>query len=149
MPKSLDFEHLRYCLDNYKAKRLFIRLIGSYGGTRKVNEDISNKNLDFKKDNSGLYFTLDNQNVFHFPLRDLHSKGFSLAHKRKDKDGKILFLNFPYEPYNPDLPEPEISILRTIFDNHLLEITFEGRVDIDFHSWWVKPHIKYWKIRQK
>lgn len=149
MPKSLDFEHLRYCLDNYDAKHIFIRLVGSHGGTRKVNLDIEGKGLDFKKDSSGLVFMIDGQEIFHSPLNNLHDKGFSLAYERRSSDGHILFTDFPFDPYDPNLPEPKLSVLRAILDDHLMEITFKGRIDIEFHSWWIKPHIKYWKVRQK
>ncbi|MEA3514766.1 MAG: hypothetical protein U9R34_04780 [Nanoarchaeota archaeon] len=32
MPKELDFENLRLCLDNYQSDFLYIRLVGSMGG---------------------------------------------------------------------------------------------------------------------
>ena len=52
----------------------------------------------------------------------------------------------PDDPYNVNLPEPERSFLRNVWDEHLVEIFFEGRVNIKFHSWWIKPHWKYWTV---
>ena len=27
-----------------------------------------------------------------------------------------------------------------------MEISFEGRINLKFHSWWNKPYWKYWTI---
>lgn len=149
MPKELDFENLRLCLDNYTVDSLFIRLVGSSGGTVKVNEDMKGKTLDFRKDKSGLYMLVDSKEVFHFSLEDYY-KGFSLAYERieptEDGIGRMVMLSYMTDPYDPNLPEPERSFLRTILDDHLMEIFFEGRVNLKFHSWWDKPHWKYWTI---
>ena len=146
MPKDLDFENLRLCLDNYPADFLYIRLVGSRGGTVKVNEDLEDKTLDFRKDSSGLYLLVDSNEVFHFPLKR-YDKGFSLAYERFLEDGRM---HIPREvannPSDENLPEPERSYLRTVLDHHLMEIFFKGRVNLKFHSWWEKPHWKYWTI---
>ena len=78
MPKKLDFKNLRLCLDNYSADFLYIRLVGSAGGTVKINEKLEGRALDFKKDKAGLYLLIDSNDMFHFPLDD-YQKGFSLA----------------------------------------------------------------------
>ncbi|MBS3139845.1 hypothetical protein J4479_02475 [Candidatus Woesearchaeota archaeon] len=81
MPKKLDFRNLRFCLDNYEADCLFIRLIGAKGGTIKVDENLEGRKLDFHKKSSGLSLLIDSENVFHFPLKDYKLdtvKGFSL-----------------------------------------------------------------------
>lgn len=149
IPKKLDFKNLRLCLDNYSADFLYIRLVGSAGGTVKVNENLKGRTLDFRKDASGLYFLIDSNEVFHFPLKD-YQKGFSLAYERiestKDGIGRMVMLSHSVYPYDTNLPEPKRSILRTVLDNHLLEIFFEGRINLKFHSWWIKPHWKYWII---
>lgn len=149
MPKKLDFKNLRLCLDNYSADFLYIRLVGSSGGTVKVNENLKGRTLDFRKDKSGLHLLIDSNEVFHFPLKD-YEKGFSLAYERieptKDGVGKMVMLSHGVDPYDPNLPEPKRSFLRTVLDDHLMEIFFQGRVNLKFHSWWVKPHWKYWTI---
>ena len=161
MPKKLDFKHLRLCLDNYQANQLFIRDYGGYDdggkyrirGLTKVNESLEGRTLDFRNDNSGLYLLIDSNEVFHFPLKDYDSeytKGFSLAYERieptEDGIGRMIMLSTGVDPYDPNLPEPRMSLLRNVLDDHLVEIFFNGRVNLKFHSWWKKPYWKYWKV---
>lgn len=151
MPKKLDFKNLRLCLNNYMAEHLSIRLVGSAGGTVKVNESLQGKTLDFRKDASGLYMLIDSNEVFYFPLKD-YDKGFSLAYERieptEDGIGKMVHRGTGVDPYDPRLPEPRRSFLRTVLDRHLMEIFFVGRINLTFHSWWIKPHWKYWTIEK-
>lgn len=149
MPKKLDFKNLKLCLDNYPADSLFIRLVGSMGGTTKVNEKLQGRTLDFRKEKSGLYMLVDSNKIFHFPLKD-YEKGFSLAYERikptSDGIGRMVMLSRGVDPYDSQLPEPKRSFLRTVLDDHLMEIFFKGRINLKFHSWWIKPHWKYWTI---
>lgn len=157
MPKELDFENLRLCLDNYSPTFLYIRDCGgiredgkySVQGRAKVSEDLTDITLDFRKDDSGLYMLVDSNEVFHFPLK-IYYKGFSLAYERIEPTengiGRICMLSHGIDPYDPNLPEPRKSTLRTVLDNHHMEINFEGRINLKFHSWWNKPHWKYWTI---
>ena len=150
MPKRLDFKNLRLCLDNYKAERLYIRLVGSMGGTVKVNKSLEGKTLDFKKDKSGLHLLIDSDEVFHFPLQR-YDKGFSVAYERieptEDGIGRRVVLSTGIDPDDTNLPEPRRSFLRNVLDEHLIEIFFKGRVHIKFHSWWQKPYWKYWTVK--
>jgi hypothetical protein len=150
MPKKLDWKNLRLCLDNYQATHLFIRLVGSWGGTTKVNEDLGGKKLDFRKNRNGLYMLVDDKELFHFPLED-YSKGFSLAYERiqptEDGIGRLVYLN-GIDPYVPGFPEPCRSILRTDLDHHLMEISFKGRVHLKPQPW-KEPLFRafaYWAI---
>lgn len=146
MPKELDFKNLRFCLDNYRVDSLYIRLVGSKGGTVKVNEDLKGKKLTFKKNKSGLYLFIDLKEVFHFQLKN-YQKGFSLAYERYFEDGRMHIPGgISDNPYDLSLSEPRRSFLRTVLDDHLMEIFFKGRINIKFHSWWIKPHWKYWTI---
>lgn len=149
MPKKLDFKNLRLCLDSYSADFLYIRLVGSMGGTVKINEKLKGRILDFKKNKSGLYMIIDEKEVFHFLLKD-YQKGFSLGYERirptDDGIGRLVMLSHGTDPYDPGLPEPRMSFLTTVLDHHLMEIFFKGRINLKFHSWWVKPHWKYWAI---
>lgn len=157
MPKKLDFRNLRLCLENYNPTYLFIRDCGGIRengqfdchGRAKVTEDLKGKTLDFRKDKSGLYMLVDSREVFHFPLRTYY-KGFSLAYERiepsEDGIGRIIRPSHGADPYDPKLPEPGKSTLRTVLDNHLMEIDFEGRINLKFHSWKEKPFWKYWTI---
>ncbi len=152
MPRELDFENLRLCLDAYQTDSLYIRLVGAKGGDVKVNETLEGRTLDFHKDPSGLYFLIDSKEVFHFPLKDVGTRvgdGFSLAYERFEKiDGheRVVMLGTGIDPYDPNLPEPRRSFLRHIIDDHLVEIYFKGRVHLKFHSWFEEPHWKYWII---
>lgn len=146
MPKKQDFHILRLCIDNYQPDFLYIRLVGSMGGTTKVNESLEGRTLDFRKDKSGLYMLIDSKEVFHFPLKN-YQKGFSVAYERFYDDGRMYIpYGIPDDPYNPELPEPQRTFLRQVLDDHLMEIFFKGRIGIKFHSWWQKPHFKYWTI---
>jgi hypothetical protein len=146
MPNKLDFKNLRLCLDNYTADFLYIRLVGSMGGTVKVNESLKNRALDFRKNKSGLHLLIDSDEVFHFPLED-YQKGFSLAYERIFDDGRMHIPGgISDNPYDPNLPEPKRSFLRIVLDGHLAEIFFQDRVNIKFHSWWDKPYWKYWTV---
>ncbi|MBI2591371.1 MAG: hypothetical protein HYW34_01700 [Candidatus Brennerbacteria bacterium] len=147
MPKELDFENLRLCLDNYPVDSLYIRLVGSAGGTVKVNENLEGRILDFKKDESGLYLFIDLNEVFRFSLIKDYQKGFSLAYERIFDDGTMYIpRGISDNPYDENLPEPRRSFLRHVLDDHLLEIFFKGRVNLQFHSWWIRPYWKYWMI---
>jgi hypothetical protein len=151
MPKESDFENLRYCLDNHEADSLFIRLVGSMGGTIKVNEDLDNRTLDFRKDSSGLYMLVDSEEVFHFPLK-IYDRGFSIAYERirptEDGIGRRVILGHGEDPYDSDLPEPRRSFFRHVLDDHLMEIFFKGRIGLEFHSWWDEPHWKNWTVKK-
>lgn len=160
MPKELDFKHLRLCLDHYQAEQLFIRDCGGLDakgkyrahGLVKVNETLEGRTLDFHKNGSGLHLLIDAKEIFHFPLKDYDdedTKGFSLAYERIEKigdDERQIILPRGVNPYDSHLPEPRKSTLRHLLDKHLLEITFNGRVNLRFHSWWKKPYWKYWRI---
>ena len=153
MPIELDFENLRMCIDNYTPNSLFIRLVGSKGETVKVNQNLEGRTLDFRRDASGLYLLVDSNEVFHFPLKEVGTRegmGFSLAYERiketGDGIGRMVMLSTGVDPYDPNLPEPRRSLLRHILDDHLMEIYFKGRINLKFHSWYEKPHWKYWTI---
>lgn len=156
MPKHLDFSNLRYCLKNYTPLFLYIRLVGSMGGTVKVDENLKNKVLDFKKNKSGLHMLVDSKEVFNFPLKD-YDKGFLITYDRFEKIHNGLKRKFYVDncygepnPYSPIFPEPETSIFRTVLDDHLMQISFKGRIDIKFHSWWDKGDgWKYWTIDRR
>jgi len=154
MPKKLDWKNLRICLDNYEARGLYIRDCGGVNpdgsfrayGKAKASLDLGGRKLDFRKSKKGLYILVNDKEVFHFSLEDV-DKGFSLAYERIKKlsDGseRKIILRTGMDPYDPALPEPHSSVLRTVLDDHLMEISFEGRIDLKFHSWWQKPYLKY------
>ena len=153
MPKELDFENLRFCLDNYQSDFLYIRDCGgirengeySWQGLTKVNENLNGRILDFRLEN-GLDMLIDDKRIFHFDLEDYY-KGFSLAYERFFEDGRMYIPGgIPNNPDDENLPKPRRSYLRTILDSHLMEIFFRGKVPIKFHSWREKPYWKDWTI---
>ena len=123
MPKRLDFKNLRLCLDYYTVKRIYIRDCGGIRedgmyhlqGMQKVNVELVGRNLDFKKNKTGLRILIDSEEVFHFPLKD-YTKGFSLAYYRvqptEDGIGRMVMLGTGIDPYDPNLPYPQKSFLR-------------------------------------
>ena len=147
MPKELDFENLRFCLDNRVADSIFIRLKGSSGGTVKVSEKLKKKKFDFNVNLEGLYFLIDSKEVFDCQLKN-YDKGFAIDYERFAPGirGVPICVNNPDDPYDPKLPEPTYSVFRNVLDSHLIEIAFNGRIDLKFHSWWHEPHWKYWTI---
>ncbi|MEK6969200.1 MAG: hypothetical protein AABW48_02115 [Nanoarchaeota archaeon] len=157
LPKRLDFKNLRLCLANYPLDSLYIRDCGGWNpdgsyraqGLTKIDENLEGKSLNFKKNKSGLHLLIDDINMFNFPLKD-YDKGFSLAYERieptEDGIGRMVYLSTGIDPYDQNLPEPNRSFLRNIFDNHLIEIYFKKRVHLKFHSWWEKPHWKYFTV---
>ena len=148
MSKEKDMDNLKFCLDNYSSDFIYIREVGSRGGKVKVDENLEGKALDFKKDSSGLIFLIDSEEIFKFPLED-YQKGFSIAYERIEPTengiGRRVILGEGGDPYDKELPEPRRSFLRNVWDSHLLEIFFKGRIDLEFDSWWEEPHWKYWK----
>lgn len=144
MPKELDFENLRFCLDNYPIDSLRIGDCGVHGIT-KINEKLNRRILDFRLEN-GLDILIDNGVVFHFDLRD-YDKGFSLAYERFFEDGSMYVQRgIPDNPDNEGLPKPRRSFFRIALDSNEMEIFFGGRIPIKFHSWWHKPYWKYWTV---
>ncbi len=150
MPKELDFDNLRFCLDNYNPSFLFIRLVGSMGGTVKVREQLKGRELDFVKNDSGLYMLVDSNEVFHFPLR-VYDEGFSVAYERigtyEDGSPRMIYLSTGIDPDDPELPEPRKTTLITDLDDHLMKIDFKGKIPLKFHSWWMEPYWKYWTVK--
>ncbi len=149
---EMNLQTLRFCLDNYVADELFIRLVGSKGGGIKVNEKIGKGKLDFKKDDAGLYFLIGSKEVFHFPWKDVGTRagiGFSIAFERSYPGGREVALGTGIDPYDPKLPGPKRSALVECVDDHLLKIFFKGRIDLKFHSWYQEPYWRYWEVIAK
>jgi len=94
---------------------------------------------------------VNSKDAMHFPLEgyDDDPKGFSVAYERFNKDGSMVMLSHGVDPYDKSLPKPRRSLLRHALDDHLVEIFFKGRIDIEFHSWMFRPHFKYWTIAKR
>lgn len=157
MRKTDDLKNFKRALRYYTPKLLYIRDCGgvrengqfSCQGLCKVREDLTDKVLSFKQEEDSLLVFIDNSKVFTFDSFKSRDKGLSLAYERteKTKDGfRTVMLPTGYNPYDCHLPEPDSSVLRHLIDNHLMEISFPGRVNIEQDGWWIKPHYLYWKV---
>lgn len=157
MRKKDDLKNFKRALKFYKPTNIYIRDCGGTNpdgsfrchGLKKLNQDLESKVLQFEKLDNRLYACIDGIKVFTFDNFNKRYKGLSLAYERteKTKDGpRMVMLSTGFNPYDCHLPEPDSSILRTIIDDHLMEITFPGRVNIQQDGWWIKPHWLYWKI---
>ena len=145
---KLDFENLRYCLDNYTAEFLFISLKGSYGGMTKYRKEISKNNLDFEKKASSLKMYVDDIKVFTFPLKN-YDKGFNIEYERRDKNGRSINIqDILDDPDRTDLPKVNKSIFKIVLDKYLMEIDFQGKIKLEKHSWYDKPYTHYWTVKK-
>jgi hypothetical protein len=149
MPKEMDYENLRRCLDNYHAEKIFIREMGSCGGKTKLRESLEGKTLDMHHSDEGLSVLIDGEEVFHLPPHN-GDKGFSLIYERTDEEGIKIYLPTGIDPDDPKLPEPDCSKLRNDYGTLLLEITYKGRIPLKFHSYQKyggkKINLKYWRV---
>lgn len=158
MGKEKDWDHLRLCLDTYNPLKIYIRDCGGYEsdggfriqGKRKVCELLEDRTLDFLVAQKKLHMLVDQEEIFCFPLQQRYQRGFTVAYERflQDEEGleRMVHLSHGENPYDPRFPEPKRTILRIDIDNHLMEITFDGRIHLAFDSWMKKPHFAYWKV---
>lgn len=129
MPKELDFENLRCCLDNYAAKEVFVQTICTKGSETLVDENLKGRKLDFRKDYSGLYLFIDSKETLHFPLKQ-YDMGFSMI-------------------YDPK-PNSQKSMLRNFIDWKMFWIVFNEKIPLKFHSWRDEEmDLKYWTVDKK
>lgn len=122
---------------------MYICLVGSAGGTVKVNEDIRQKNLTLKQTRKGLRIIIDGRERFLFEMwsvkkDNLSGKRWAVAFFRTNKKGVVHYAHTGYpnsmEPYtgpdDPKLPKVKQTIFRTVNHDHLIEITFSGKIPI-------------------
>mgnify|MGYP006299202925 CR=1 FL=1 len=123
IPKELDFENLRFALDNYTPTFLYIRDCGGFRedgkyscqGLTKVSEELEDKILDFKKDNSGLHMLVDSEEVFQLLPEDKIMK-FFVQHDR-------IKLKF----------KKRSTFIIASFE-HLMEIDFKEKINLSAYS---------------
>jgi hypothetical protein len=129
LKKEHNYKNLKTIIDNYEPLHLFIRYIGSSGDHIIINQDLEKNDLFvYKNAHKDIFFNLFDKKVFVYH-NDSHR--FSLAYRRLQDDGKLLFLSGGLvNPYNSRYNEPFESVLRGVDDNLLLEISVKGRVNI-------------------
>ena len=132
-------------LKYFKAEYVYVRLVGSKGGTVKLAEDIRQKSLTLKQSRKGLRIIIDGKDKFLFETETwsvkkgkLSGKRWSIAFYRENEKGVMHFgcTGYPncQEPYtgpdDPRLPKVKQTIFRTVNHNHFIEITFSGKIPI-------------------
>ncbi len=149
LPPNRYYQALCDALECFKAENVFIRLLGSHGGGVKVNEDLRqerlNKSFFVKQYRRGLKIFIDGQEKFLFETTSvkkddrLSGKCWVIHFVRIDRDGRMHNASTgypnPQEPHitGPDdrrLPKARQTIFRTANHDHLIEITFAGKIPI-------------------
>lgn len=131
------YRSLCYALKHFKVEHIFIRLVGSQGGTVKVSEELQQQKLEFRRCRAGLRVIIDGKEVFLFKQTSfkkrnrLSGKQWSLAYHRIDKGGKIDFASTGYvNPDDSQLPEVKQSIFKAVNGDHFIEVTFTDKIPI-------------------
>lgn len=144
MSADSSFRNLRYVIDNYVSDYLFIRLMGSMGGDVKFSESIENKILDFNSDNLFNLF-IDSRKIFSFTEK-FDVKGFSVEYLEEKPFGFLMPITYDKNPFDSILESCTHTNFRAVLDYHLLEITFKGRVRLEFDRWWYEPNFAFWNV---
>ena len=142
---------IQLALKYFEPERLFIRSTHeptSCRGKTKVNEILTGKKMKVKYSHSGFEFFINGKSYFLFKFSKTSAipnftwgKKWSLAYERfKYKSGTPVrwyaSTGYPYPgeiyvgPDDPRLPEVESTMLRSVNDGHLAEITFGGKIPI-------------------
>ena len=132
MPRELDYQNVRKCLDNYVPTKIYLRLMASMGGTVKVDETLEGRTLDILEVDDNWSFLIDGSEVIRLSPRETRW-GVSMAYEVTDGNGCKVY-STTIAPDDPAFPEAQESVLRYDLEWHLLEITFKGRIPLQFHS---------------
>lgn len=138
-PKEINYETLRKCLDYFIPKKIYIRMMGSRGGTVKVDESLEGRTLDVQEAYDRWSFLINGKEVI--SLNNDARLGISFMYEIGEG---IPIFTTDKTPDDPEFPEPQQTIMRYDLEWHLLEITFHGKIPI-------KPHSKiqgyqYWEV---
>lgn len=159
IPPARYFDIINYALEKFKAENIYIRLVGSCGGTVKVNEDIRKKRLSLQRCRGGLRILIDHQEKFLFQQTSakkdsrLSGKYWSVAFCRIDSQGRMHHASTGYPnlqepgiigPDDPRLPKVRQTIFRSVNSDHLMEISFAGKIPICCTDRLVTPEIRDW-----
>lgn len=129
-------------LSRYCPAYLYIRDVGSAGGTTRVRRDIGKTNtLAIVKVEGGYSIRVNGDEVFLFAVTKppkcswWWGKKWALEYYRQYPKspqypyGRMHVVGRPYEnPDDPVLPEITESVLRSVDYGHLLEVRFKGKV---------------------
>lgn len=141
---------------------LFVRLKGSRGGTTIINIDLTGKNFSIKRGKGKFIFLINGTQCYVYKrLRyayDLHTS-WTAAYRRLTHKGTMFFAaaGFPNDrdeyssPNDTRLLEPYETVLRTCNGEHLVEITFPGKIPVTFSKERTKDtaYLHEWIIKKK
>lgn len=138
-----DAENIRKALSMYTPIYIFIRDCGTkdrFKGLTKVSLPLENKKFHIRFGNT-LDVMVDDEVVWCGEFNDSYFKGFSCAYERVDAKGVMYFPPYPHDtPNNPTYPHVQTSMLRNIIDNHLIEVTFKEKIELEKEQ-------EFWKIK--
>jgi hypothetical protein len=145
LPPQKCYDMLTWALKNFAAESVYIRLVGSRGGTVKVNEPLERKRLSIKRRRDGLQILINSKEVFLFKTTSIRKnsrisgKCWAIAYFRVDKQNRMHYASTGYPnlrepqytgPDDPKLPEVKKTIFRAVNLDHLIEIVFSGKIPI-------------------
>jgi hypothetical protein len=110
----------------------------------KVDEDVTDKKLSVVRCRDGLKIVIDDQERFLFKTTSIEKdsrisgKCWAIAYFRLDDNGQMHYASTGYPnsqelytgPDDPRLPKVKQTIFRSVNYDHLIEITFSGRIPI-------------------
>jgi len=146
MRKEEDSKNLKRAIERYKPLTFYVRPFSLSNKKEKIKIN--------QKLNEGFHFTLNDgllfagsTNILYLPLKD-YKYGFKLEYQ--NKNGARIFPHHFY-PNDPEMPKVNRSVLRNVIDDLLIEISFEGKIKLEFDD-----DIKnfgnlitnYWKISE-
>lgn len=160
---SKFYQSLCFALEHFQIQWVYIRLRGSMGGTIKVSEDMATKKLTLRRCREGMRVIIDGEEKFLFimtPYRkytSLSGKKWAIAYNRIDEQGRMFAGSTGYPnsidtytgPDDPMLPGIESTTFRSCNSDHLIEISFVGKIPIRCLNILVNKSIPgwpYWEI---
>jgi hypothetical protein len=142
LKKEKDFKNLQTAINNYTPSYFLARPFSLGNETKYILKNLKNKTFTFETKN-GLSFLINKKEILSLPLKDYH-KGFSLEYH--NSNGFQTWQEY-YHPMDPGLPMPKESMLRSVLDDLLIEISFTGKIKLKEDGYFgthMTEH--YWKI---
>jgi len=150
MRKEKDSKNLKNVIKNYEPLWFNVRPFSLGNAKTKVAEDLRGKKFNFLFLN-GLKFSSD-RDLIYLPLND-YKYGFKMEYRNEEglfepPEGRRIY---PFELYpdDPSMPEVYQSVLRNVIDDLLIEISFKGKVKLEYDDKkekYSKLVINYWKV---
>ena len=150
MRKSKDSNNLKNTIKNHEPLWFNVRPFSMGKAKTVISDDLRGKKFNFLF-SDGLKFSSDKELIY-LPLKD-YQHGFRMEYR----DNKGIFEPpegmriYPLEFYPDDSSMPEVyqSVLRNIIDDLLIEISFKGKVRLEYDDKKEKYSelmTNYWKV---